>query len=373
MNIAILITNPNHHLELTLPVATRLVDQGVSVKYISLCELRRMKTPGDLFDSHKIPYTQMKALAGDMKPSTGSQSLGDSNSLKRRLLRRAFWLLKLRKFVVQSLKGVDQVILLNDAAFPGDMICELLTSRKIPFYLMQEGIRFPLPVETESQYGGNGAAKVLSWGEHSAEHFNSVKKVHTQVVSVGSPRIDKQYDFFLNSHKADQQSVLGLFTNPVDDMGYTSFDEKIELVKTFVEKFSSIINSEGIHVLIKSHPREDPSKYLEVVEPHIEQCSISTDGINDAINKVDVGVIMASTVGLELMMAAKPVIQLKLPRYGYVFDYTSAGSAIPVDELDERRFKACFAPDNERNSAYLSSHFANLGQSAEAIVKELMA
>ena len=221
MNIAILITNPNHHVELTLPVAKGLITRGITVKYISLCELRRMRTPTDQFEKEGVPYVQMKALAGDLKPSTGSQSLGDSNSLKRKVLRKAFWWLKLRGFIARSVKGVDRVLLLNDAAFPGNMICEHLNGKGIPFYLMQEGIRFPLPVETESQYGGNGAVKILSWGNHSVSHFNKVKAPHTNVVAVGSPRIDKQYEFFRNTPKIDSRPVLGLFTNPVDDMANT--------------------------------------------------------------------------------------------------------------------------------------------------------
>lgn len=372
MNIGILITNPNHHLELTLPVATRLVKEGVDVKYISLCELRRMHTPVDVLEKASLPYVQMKALAGDLKPSTGSKSLGDNNSLKRKVLRKAFWLLKLRKFISGAVKGLDKVLLMNDAAFPGDMICDLLHKKNIPFYLMQEGIRFPLPNEVASQYGGNGAVKVLAWGEHSAAHFISVKQARTEVVAVGSPRIDRQYAYFQNNQKDGQRPVLGIFTNPIDDMGYTSFDEKLGLVRDFAEQYSSFISAQKIEVFIKTHPREDPQAYLAVVRPFLPDCMVVEGSINDAIRRVDVGVIMASTVGLELMIAGKQVIQLKLPRYGYVFDYVSNGPAKPVDELSEAEFNTCFDPATGSWNDYLSIHFANLGKSEEAIVKELI-
>jgi hypothetical protein len=214
--------------------------------------------------------------------------------------------------------------------------------------------------------------KILAWGEHSATHFRSVKQAGTEVIAVGSPRMDKQYAYFQANKKSDQRWVLGFFTNPVDDMGYTSFDEKLDLVRGFAEQYGSFIRAQDIEVFIKTHPREDPGTYLEVVRPFLPDCKVVEGDINDAIRRVDVGVIMASTVGLELMIASKQVIQLKLPRHGYVFDYVSDGPAKPVDELDEVQLKACFEPVVGFENDYLSIHFANLGRSQEAIIKELV-
>lgn len=369
MNIAILITNPNHHVELTLPVADKLLEKGISVKYISLCELRRMKTPGDLLREHALPFVQMKALAGDMKPSTGSQSLGDSNSLKRRVLRRAFWLLKLRKFIARSVKGVDRVLLMNDAAFPGDMICELLRSRRIPFYLLQEGIRFPLPNETESRYGGNGATKVLSWGERSARHFQKVISPGTEVVVTGSPR----FDAFLKKvsaeeSKAKTQKRLGVFTNPIDDQGFCSNTEKLALFESFVQRSADYINKEEILVSIKVHPREEVNDYLQVAKKLLNHVEKAPKSIVEAILEVDAGVIMASTVGLELLGAKKPIAQMEIPGHGYVFDYTEGENIVRIPAEGAVELDQLFTTDYD--STYFYEHVRS-GDSADRILSSL--
>ncbi|NIY17465.1 MAG: hypothetical protein GWM98_22595, partial [Nitrospinaceae bacterium] len=46
------------------------------------------------------------------------------------------------------------VVLPNDAAFPYDLIVAMLKTAGIPFVLMQEGIRFPLPGSEEGDAYG---------------------------------------------------------------------------------------------------------------------------------------------------------------------------------------------------------------------------
>lgn len=157
-HIDFLITNPNHHLQLALPVIRELQKEGgISVRVLSLCEFRRMATPVEELKAHGIPYRILPGFRRlGLKPSSGRQSLGASNSNKRKLARQLAWQLYLQGPFLRAIRRTGEVVLLNDSAYPGNHIAEALRRRNIPFYLMQEGIRFPLPNETaDNSYGGN--------------------------------------------------------------------------------------------------------------------------------------------------------------------------------------------------------------------------
>ncbi len=370
MHVGILITNPNHHVELTLSVAEELTNLGFKVKYISLCELRRMKTPGDLFSKKGLSFCQMKTLPGNVKPSSGSQSLGSSNSFKRRILRAAFWYLKLRGFIRQSLKGIDKVIVLNDTAFPGNLICDYLKSKHIPFYLIQEGIRFDLPNELQQSYGGGGAEKVFAWGARSKKHFDKVVQSHTKVVISGSSRFNR-FLIDVNSRFSDHvgpRKTLGIFTNPIDDQGFCSNDEKLELFESFLMRSATFMNTNAYSLMIKVHPREDINQYLEIAEKYINNVKESPRAILEAILSVDAGVVMASTVGLELLGAERKVGQLEIPGYGYVFDYTENTEVLKIPVSGDFDLEQLFS--SAEGSGYFREHIADV-DTVDVICQEI--
>jgi len=331
VKLAILITNPNHHLELTLGLAKRWKEKGDEVKYVSLCEMRRMPSPVETFEGEGLDFVRFAELPGNLKPSSGKKSLGKSNSRLRALVQKAFWLIKLKPFIKASLKDVDKVLLLNDAAFPGDRICRWLKGKKIPFYLMQEGIRFPLPAETEVKYGGGGAEKVLSWGKRSAAHFGKVVENTTEVAVAGSPRFDS---FLQQVNSAPDprgtEKILGVFTNPIDDQGFCSKEKKLALFESLILRSAGYVNQNGITLGLKCHPREDVSEYLKIAHRHVHKVEELPRNIMEAILKVNAGIIMASTVGLELLGAKRPIAQMEIPGFGYVFDYTDDGSVVKI-------------------------------------------
>lgn len=369
MRLAILITNPNHHLELTLGAAKIAKESGDEVLYVSLCELRRMQSPVETFEKEGFNFAKFADLPKQLKPSSGKKSLGDSNSLKRRLIRSAFWIIKLKPFVEKAFKGVDKVLLLNDAAFPGDKIANWLTKKNIPFYLLQEGIRFPLPNESEVKYGGNGAEKVLSWGKRSASHFEKVASGTTKVVVTGSPRFDAFLkEFSDTSERKERKKKLGIFTNPIDDQGFCSTSEKMELFENFVKRASKYFNSNNIHVEIKSHPREDAIEYLTIAQKHLDEVKLSPKHIVEAISNVDAGVIMASTVGLELLAAKKRFAQIEIPDFGYVFDYTDDLNVVKIPTEGAFELESLF--EDSIDLVYFHEHIEE-GESSEKIYKQI--
>ncbi|KOF03282.1 hypothetical protein OB69_08285 [Roseivirga seohaensis subsp. aquiponti] len=368
MRLAILITNPNHHLELTIDVAKLIKAKGHQVTYISLCELRRMASPEDVFKSEGLDYIKFGSLPQNLKPSSGKQTLGKSDSKLRALVRLAFWLLKLKPFIKKSLLGFDKVLLMNDAAFPGDKICTWLKANSIPFYLLQEGIRFPLPNETETKYGANGAEKVMAWGERSAKHFRTIVSPGTEVVVTGSPRFNKFLEDVRSYPVKDaNKKVLGVFTNPIDDQGFCSHEAKLELFERFVQRAAPQLKGMNIQLGIKCHPREDVQEYLTIANKYLPTIELPKSTV-EAILAVDVGVIMASTVGLELLGAKRKIAQLEIPNYGYVFDYHESADVLKIPVEGDFDLSVLFGAQAE--ISYFYEHIA-IGNAAQRITSVL--
>lgn len=369
MKLAILITNPNHHLELTLGLARLWKQRGDEVVYVSLCELRRMRSPEEVFQKEGLDFVKFTELPGNLKPSSGKKSLGKSNSRLRALVQKAFWLLKLKPFIKRSFRGADKVLLMNDAAFPGDRICKWLNSKSIPFYLMQEGIRFPLPAESEVKYGGGGARKVLAWGKRSAEHFEKVADRDTKIVVTGSPRFNR----FLKEvgdmpDLRGTEKVLGVFTNPIDDQGFCTKDKKLELFESFLIRTADYINHNEITLALKCHPREDLSGYTEIAHKYVGKVEELPASILEAIMRVHAGVIMASTVGLELLGAERPIAQMEIPEFGYVFDYTDDKSVVKLPMDGVLNLESLF--EGTVDLTYFQEH-VEVGESIEEMYRNI--
>jgi hypothetical protein len=369
MKLAILITNPNHHVELTIEAARMMKEKGHDVTYVSLCELRRMASPEDIFRKCQIDYIKFGSLSQSLKPSSGKKALGKSDSLFRAVVRTAFWLIKLRPFIVKSLSQFDKVLLMNDAAFPGDKICKWLKGKSIPFYLLQEGIRFPLPNEAEVKYGANGAQKVMVWGERSAKHFLPLVAEGTEVEVTGSPRFDTFLkDIQSYPQKKSIDKVLGIFTNPIDDQGFCSHEAKLELFDLFVKRAAPQLKSMKIELGIKCHPREDINEYLALANKYMAAFELPKT-ILAAIMAVDAGVIMASTVGLELLGAKRRIAQLEIPDYGYVFDYQESSDVLKIPVEGDFDLTVLFSKPTE--ISYFYEHIA-LGNAAKEITSILI-
>lgn len=367
MKIGIVITNPNHHFEMTIEVARVLKSEGHEPYYVSLCEFRRMRTPEEQLESNGIPYVKQKPISEDLKPSSGASTLGSNQSPLRKVLRKVFWWLKLKSFISGNLRSADVVLMLNDTAFPGDHIAEWLKSKKIPFCLLQEGIRFPLPGEGASSYGGAGAKKLFSWGERSAQYFQSVAKPQTEVLVTGSPRFDQFLDEVRALRKPDQMT-LGVFTNPIDDQGFCSKQQKLELFESFVERAAVFLKTEGIILGVKCHPREDINEYLALANKHIETIELDKD-IKKAIGQVNAGIIMASTVGLELLGANRAIGQLEIPGHGWVFDYTESGAVLKIPLSGTFDLSGLF--EQHGRIVYFNEHVRQ-GNSAQDIAAHLL-
>lgn len=369
MTIGIIITNPNHHVNLTIEAAVLVKSKGHTIEYISLCELRRMVTPVDLFKEKNIDVHKITQLPKKLKPSSGKKSLGSSTSIKRKLVQNALWLIFLKKSILSHLKKYDRIVLMNDTAFPYNKISSALKRIKIPFFLLQEGIRFPLPAESESKYGGSGADKIMVWGEASKTHFKSVAMQHSKIVVTGNPNFDKFADYFAKQSRIDKPKTLGIFTNTIDDQGFCTYDEKLNLFKQFLIRSKSYIQEEKIQVGIKTHPRENLEAYEKILRMYIDDYIVLSEDIKEAISQVDAGIIMASTVGLELLAANRRIGQMEIPEYGYVFDYVNYNENTKIPLQGNVDISPLFGQVTD--NSMLKEHI-KIGGSVERIASQLL-
>jgi hypothetical protein len=346
--IDFLISNDRHHATMMRPVIEELIAQhDYHCRVISLCEFRGIDSPAPDYwpagvDSIRIMQSKFRS-----SPSAG-QSIGQGRShWIRDLIRWASWHVLLgapiRKWLEQS---PDCVILANDAAFPYGNIVNMLQAKQIPFILMQEGIRFPLPKAASNReiYGRGGAAALAVWGESSAEYFREVGVPEARIHLTGNPR----YDSILSTDwqsaaerlraewQINDQNLLFL-SNPIDDQGFCTTAEKLDLIRKFVLGSAPLFTHDNFRLIMKLHGREAVEGFSAVVAdlPYREQIIITNSApLYPLFKLARAAVVLASTVGLEALLFGLPLGVLNIPGAGFVYDYVSDGAALGLQVDD---------------------------------------
>lgn len=382
-----LLSNNRHHVDMMAPVVDRLtVDGGIHCRLLSLCEVRGLPSPTNRFRSagaavrRLLPLPVRRGWMADVARSVKQRPT--SHSVSRSLL----WSLVLSpRLAMLWSRPPDLVVLPNDVAYPYDRIVSKLESRRIPFLLMQEGIRFPLPGEPEDRvYGASSACAVAAWGKSSAAYFRSVGVDENRLHLTGSPRFDaiNSIDWQQMAQSMPFWGALGprnllLLTNPIDDQGFCSTKEKHELVRRFVDHLEPLLNEGEIRLIVKLHAGES----FELYESALRGASachnvvILTDTpLYPLLAVADAAVILASTVGLEALLFDVPLAVLEIPRHGFIFDYVDRGGARGLRATHElpHEVRKLLHYDSKDVAAYISHHLATTTESA-TIVSDLIA
>lgn len=383
MKVSIVITNPNHHVLITLPVARSLRAKGVEVEYVSLCEIRKFKTPEKLFNDTNIPFVNFKkgVPRQSAKPPKEASFFAQ---VKSEVLRQGFWHGILKPKVKKWLEGTDLIILLNDTAYPGYKIVRYAKSVGIKTFLLQEGIRFPLPVETNKKYGNSGVSHLITWGKKSKEYFETMVAKDTKVVALGSPGFDKSLYFQMPLDSVPHRvRRVGIFGNPVDDQKFISPEEKYALYIDLARALVSYSEKHqlDIEVFFKNHPRESPIILREILKKnglgHIMVYDSLTD-IDIVMNTIDAGIVFASTVGVNLVIHGKKMAVMKLKNYPYLGDYVQDNVAYGLDLYHaniDKQLSEFLADGNEyfaNYRRYLDQFASNAGKSDEAIANYII-
>ncbi len=389
MRALFIIGNADHHAAIAAPAARELLALGDTVDVFSVAELRALPSPAACFPGARtfalVPGGLRKRLP------KGAQSGTRRGRVLRRLAHDLAWKLGLRARVEWVLlrSRPDVVVTMNDATFPYDGICEAARRRGIPVVLLQEGVRFPLPTEqrTHSPYGGSELAALCVWGERSAAHFRKHAPA-ARVRVTGNPRYDgidleraRAEGHALRERLGLSGRLLGFLSNPIDDQGFCTTDEKMRLFERFISTAAPAIAGAGATVVVKLHPRETVSAFRVVADrvsavAGAPKVVVAADApVLPLLSVLDAGVVLTSTIGLEAMLFGVPVGSLEIPGAGHVFDYVESGAGLPL-HADERaahevaELLNCFAATSaRRRAAYVEEHLAHRGEAARQVAE----
>lgn len=328
--LVIIITNPNHHWLNAKPIIEYALSQKRKVKLLSFCKLRRLASPSDRI-LNKVIYKEWGSFISEKENKILLNKVVLKERKRKKILQKLIYRFSLLPFLKKNVSKSSRVLIFNDAAYPMNFFCYYFNKHQIKYYLLQEGIRFPLPnVKEDISYGASGAKIIFSWGEEPKEHFLKISKRNTtQVLVSGAPRylnIQEEYKGILT-----EDNLLGIFTNPIDQLGFCTLEEKTSIFNRFIASIKGWVMENEVTLLLKIHPGEKWSTYeVTLNELNIPYRRAPKD-IFKAINQVKAGVIMASTVGLELLLFKKNIAQLPVPDNKYIFDYVENEVALPID------------------------------------------
>ncbi len=338
--IDFVISNNRHHVAMTRPVIERLArDSRYDCRVLSLCEIRGLSSPQEAFQIASVDFISLLPYRVRWSPSLGRQSREGSPGVIRRLVRTLTWRLFLDRALRAFFSRQPQLVVMpNDAAFPYDRLSRLLRCRDIPFLLLQEGIRFPIPAfSPEEEYGQGGAIAMAVWGEASARYFRRQGLPSDRVIITGSPRFDglPGSDLDERARRAREQwglseKTLLLITNPIDDQGFCTSQEKKDLVRRFIAETEPLFEDPEFHLAIKIHARESVSQYRALIGSSRSRRRITILGdapLYSLFSAARAAVVLASTAGLEALLFNLPLAVLEIPSTGFPYDYVDSGAA----------------------------------------------
>lgn len=379
--ISFIISNPNHHVKICMPVAQKLQSQGHEVSLISLCEFRRLSLDPRPIENKGITVKNVEnPLFDKLKTSSGSKSLGGGKSFIRTIVQYGIWRLLIRQKLIRFIKKQDLVVTCNDYAAPFLYISSYLNRTKTAFVCLQEGIRFHQPGDTRVYYGTFGSDYLVAWGQNSVDHFLPVVKKKTKVVSLGTPIYDNiQLDSpekmeEVRSQLSPATSVVAFLSNPVEDIGFGTKDEKLKLFEDLLNKLGPFFDK-GLYLLLRVHPREDIQEFMDIAKSvGVYDQVINSQGLKSIFSTLSLAqksIVMASTAGVDSLIANKPLAILKVYENDFGHDYVQSGAATPLvlNEHFDTVFEGFLSEKGLSEVAleYRDRNMINIGTAAEKI------
>lgn len=379
--IDFVIANDGHHTQAALPVLRLLKNRiGARCRLASICELRGIASPIDRYAEEGIPVEPLIPFSLRRSPTTGSPGGRDQDKGLRSIARKILWHTVIRSRVSKFCRTrPDLVVLPNDRAFPYGELCRWLVKRRIPTLVLQEGVRFATPAK--KHLGASGATAFAVWGETSRLYYKERGEVPSSIHSTGAPRFD---ELALRDWTEEAQAVridldlgkrnLLLLSNPIDDLGYISADEKLGLIRRFVAEQSSLLREPDTKLIIKLHRRESPDAIREAIRDLPESASVlvlQKAPLYPLLRAAAGAVIFASTVGLEALVLEVPLAVLEIPGHGFLHDFVEARVAEPLQlDLDLGEQVASWlrkSPPTPEVSHYLDRTLAHRGTAAKEV------
>ncbi|MGE0548986.1 MAG: hypothetical protein AB7R00_18085 [Kofleriaceae bacterium] len=382
MSVAFVFTNPRHHLEMMAPVVAALARRGIHGRLISLAELRGFETPRQTHTIERvIPLNLRPRVIGRHRPNATDDAWQTGGRAKKLV-----WAL-LRLRMRQLLRGVDVVVVPNDAVYPYSQLISDLHTRDVTTVLLQEGIRFPLPVAHRGPVYGAQADIVCAWGEGSKDYFVATGVSSQRVYVTGAPRFDAldpaewtaKAAALLQEHNISVAPLVYL-SNPIEHQGYGDKQLKLKLFGAFLREGAEVIRAHQVPVIVKNHLAEDPEEYKRVASAssvaewvHVLPPNASIFATLAAARAV---VVLTSTTGLEALVFDRPLAQMAIPHHPPAFEYAGHKVATVLEpstiaaglrELFDRGTRR-----DARITSFVARHLHDRGNAADNVAKVVL-
>lgn len=380
--IDIVISNDRHHWGMAKPLIESAIGRGHRCRVLSFCEFRGLVTPAGMDLSFPVEIVKLSRV---QRPRRVKGRGGGGRRWLSRWIRSGVW----KSTLVPGLKRAledrpDIVIVFNDAAYPYDRLCRMLSINGIPFVLVQEGIRYDVADsagEGSLNQGKGGATAIAAWGESSAEYFRRQGAPPESIHLTGNARFDRIHEGELGTESARIRRKLKLrdrtilfLSNPVEFHGYCTSEEKMMLVREFVAGIEPLLAAGRTSLLFKLHSHEDADQFRAIAEssPSGDRIAlVNGEDLYSLFHLADAAVIFSTTAGLEAMLFGVPLGVLEIPGVGFLHDYVEERAATPLEwsspmsEQVERLLakKGLHQPDVER---YLDRSLAVRSRAADA-------
>lgn len=199
-------------------------------------------------------------------------------------------------------------------------ILALVAARKgIPTICMQHGI-----ISSGLGYIPKIATVDAVYGNFEKDWFNKIGAPDNSIEIIGHPRFDQVYKRSVITRDKFNRT-LGLNPNRQTLMIVVRGDKDNNSWRSLIKTISKKVN---LNIVIKNYPSKKPHALTKEF-PFV----YSTQGYNiyDIFPNVDAVVAYSSTVGLEAMLAKKPVFILEETFVGYTGYYTALGNLVQSD------------------------------------------
>lgn len=380
--ISFVFSNPGHHAEIMLPVVRTLQSRGQPCRVVSIAELRGMTTPK--WDLGGADVHKLMPLRRPIDPPRPAVDQKPRAIDVRGIAQSAMWTLGIGPRLRWLLRNSKAVVIPNDAVFPYLQLVRSLRARSVPFVLMQEGIRFSLPIDDKVPYGKNGAQAMCVWGQGSAEYFKKIGVPADSVHVTGNPRFDGVDVARFRAEGQAALAKLGIRTapllylsSPIEIQGYGSVDFKLEMFATFLREAAPIAARYGVPIVIKRHTYEDPAQFMAIAKREGVEITVADGvGLFATLASARAAVVTASTVGLEALVFGVPLGALQIPGHGYAFEYVERGAAVPLEAgtITAGVDRLLSPPLSASNAeAFVDRHLAHRGSAREQVSEAILA
>lgn len=339
--IDIVVSNDRHHWAMMNLLVRCAMKRGHSCRVLSFCEFRGIVTPAGSLDDGRIPVVRLSRVH---RPRAAKGKAVAIKGNRGHLFKSLAWHLFLAGNVRKALAArPDLVMLFNDAAYPYDRICRKLRKSRVPFVLIQEGIRYDVADSAQEgslNQGKGGADAIAAWGESSAEYFVRQGAPRETIHLTGNPRFDEIDEVEVRSRAARIKKELELrgrtllfLSNPIEFHGYCSIEKKFELIRDFILGLDPLFEDPEFRLIFKLHSHENPQDFHDAAgaSAHTGRILIVSDyELYPLLALADGAVIFSTTAGLEAVLMGVPLGVVEIPGVGYVHDFVSGGAAVPL-------------------------------------------